>query len=493
MEPATLLPTQDPPGPGDARHPAPRSGAGTVRIPRRRRPVRLRTTLAAAVPDEPLAVVVAGPSGHGAVLGALLGGAVPLSRPSGDAFLVVGHAAEPAVVAHLPGRREPQPYAPDGLRTRPPRRIEVSLPDPLLRHFTLVDAPDTDDLDAAGTRLLLDVAARGALLFVLPAARQPDRPEIALLAGAARAGVPVLFVVTPAPDPAVAPDGGAAAQRSAVLAAVPALAGAPWFAVDPAGADPADLRRALVEWAGVTDLRRGADRPPAPATGAVRVVADVPDADWAAWLDRLVRSAAHLARQRLAVELAGIHLRCLRDIVAGAGPAGLPDRFDRELHALSVLATATADAELARIVEETARRLFDRTDRDVRHRLAVAVRRGLADDPAASGLERVLLVTTTAGVATVTGPAAVAALQAYPAPAGPAVLPPFGLALSAGCYGHWRNPANADPARARAWLQRAVRAVELELLAETSRRYGAAGRSLTLVTTEALDHGILLA
>ncbi|BCJ64210.1 hypothetical protein [Polymorphospora rubra] len=498
MEPATLLPTHNPPHPGDTRRTAPRSANQAVRAPRQRRAVRPRSTLAAPIPDEPLVVVVTGPAAArpGTVLGALLGAPlpVPADRP-GDAFVVVRHAERRAVAAYLPGRRAPQPYgstAPGSAPARPPRRIEVSLPDPLLRHLALVEAPDTGTLDAAATRVLLDVAGRGALLFVTAAGHHPDGPEVALLAGAARAGVPVLFAGTPAGDPAADAGAGLDAQRAAVTAAVPALAGAPWFAVR-GGTDPAELRRALVERAGVADLRRVADRSPVPATGgAVRVAADALEPDWAAWLDRLVRSAAHLARQRLAVELAGLHLRCLRDIVAGAGPAGLPDRLDRELHALSLRAVATAGTDLTRIVDETARHVFGRADREIRDRLVDAVRHGLSDDPAVADLERVLLVTTTAGVASVTGPAAVAALSAYPVPPGRALLPPFGMALSAGCYGHWRNPANADPARARAWLQRAVRATELELLAETSRRYGAAGRALSLVITEAVDHGILL-
>ena len=75
--------------------------------------------------------------------------------------------------------------------------------------------------------------------------------------------------------------------------------------------------------------------------------------------------------------------------------------------------------------------------------------------------------------------AALAALAAYPAACGGAVLPPFGIGLSGGCYQHWRNPASADASKARSWLQRVVREVELELLREVLRRFAAVQAALT--------------
>ena len=47
--------------------------------------------------------------------------------------------------------------------------------------------------------------------------------------------------------------------------------------------------------------------------------------------------------------------------------------------------------------------------------------------------------------------------------------------------------------KARSWLQRAIRGVELELLRETSRRIEAVQRALSATLAEAVDHGILLA
>jgi len=134
----------------------------------------------------------------------------------------------------------------------------------------------------------------------------------------------------------------------------------------------------------------------------------------------------------------------------------------------------------------------------VRRRVDAALRLGLGDDPATPDFTRVLLVTRTCGVASIAGEEAVAALPAYRT-GRPAVLPPVAIGLSGGCYALWRQPAAAldDPdeagdGNARSWLQRVVRAVEHELLAEMDRRFEAIHRSLGALITESVDHGILL-
>ena len=155
-----------------------------------------------------------------------------------------------------------------------------------------------------------------------------------------------LDIVAPdirADDPAA---GAVEAHRLAIAAAVPALAEAPWFAVDPATTDTAYLRRALVEWAAGEGMSRASDNPPVPpgATRTVRVVADAHESGWAERLEKQARSEAHAVRQRLAIELANIHLRVVQDIVFGTGHAGLPEVLDREVHALSLRAVAECDA-----------------------------------------------------------------------------------------------------------------------------------------------------
>ena len=69
----------------------------------------------------------------------------------------------------------------------------------------------------------------------------------------------------------------------------------------------------------------------------------------------------------------------------------------------------------------------------------------------------------------------------------------WAVALSGGCWQHWRTPGNDDPNTARAWAQRALREVELELTREVSRRFDVIRLSLDAVLSDAVDHGILLA
>jgi hypothetical protein len=224
----------------------------------------------------------------------------------------------------------------------------------------------------------------------------------------------------------------------------------------------------------------------------VRVAPAVVGFDWADVLDREARTAAHRIRQDLALELANIHLRGVQEIVFGVGCPGFPTALDRELHALSLNAVAECDEAVGQLLDGVIARVFGETPGPaVRRRVGGAVARGFADLRSARDLDRVLLVTSTGGVAVMTGFDAVDALAAYPGGRTPAVLPPLGIGLSAGCYQMWCDPT-ADPGRARSWLQRVLREVELELLREVSRRFEAVRLSLAAVLTEVLARGALL-
>jgi hypothetical protein len=148
---------------------------------------------------------------------------------------------------------------------------------------------------------------------------------------------------------------------------------------------------------------------------------------------------------------------------------------------------------VASVVHEVLQRVLGaEPTEDVRRRVVTAVRRGLAEDPDAD-LARVLLVTSTGGVAVVSGREALLALPGYATETDASILPPVGLATSGGCYVLWHSPVDPDVAKARSWLQRVTRAVELELLREVERRFEAVHRSLGALVGETVDHGILLA
>ncbi|MET8088622.1 hypothetical protein [Micromonospora sp. NPDC005220] len=491
-------------------------------------PLPTRVGVSGPAPDEPLGVVAVGPAGaeRRAVLATLLGlDPVMLTVPAGS-WLVVRNAKVPTRAAFVPGYRQPHSYGADRdaagpALARPPRRVELSVSEPLLRHFTLIDVPDTATLGVSGTRVLLDAAGRaGALLFVIAADQAFTAAELNLLAEVAPTSVEVVFAVTPgaagwAPlaDGAATTEGagasvppveGAAAEvdavavtveahRAALLAAVPALAGARWFPVD--GAETAaDLRRALVGWSSREGLRRASVDPPVLPGQQGRVAVAADPGDWSERLDRHTRSCAQRIRQHLALELANIHLRVVQEIVFGVGCAGLPDLLDREMAALSLLATAQCDQAMRDIVTDVASRVLGAPLAEgVRRRISAAVRYGLADHRPGQDLDKVLLITSTAGVAELTGPEAIDAAASYPAASWDEVLPPVAVALSGGCWQQWRTPGNDDHSAARAWSQRAVREVELGLSREVSRRFEVIRLSLGAVLSDAVDHGILLA
>jgi hypothetical protein len=434
-----------------------------------RRGIRLRVDPVEPLPDEPTAVVVAG-GGRGPLVHALLGASGPAPDAPESSYLVIQPGSRVAAWAYVPGARLPQPYDLAGPKSggfvRPPRRVELSLPDPLLRHFRLIRAPDMSTLDLAGGRIMLDVVRRaGALVYA-----GDDGHD--LVSQVAESGVSVFRAAR----------GGGADGRA--------------FDLGPDMADVARLRRALVEWAGAEALARASANPPMlqGAVGTVRVTGGAHESGWSERLDRACVAAAHTVRQRLAIELANVHLRGVQEIVFGVGSAGLPDVLDREMHAVSLRAVAECDAAVDRILDDALTQVLGGIPPEgVRRRVALAVRREVAGEGGASDPARVLLVTSTAGVATVTGTGAVTALAAYRDESDRAVLPPLGVALSGACYQYWAAPDRADQGHTRSWLQQAVRGVELELLSEVTRRFEAVRRSLNALLTEAVDHGILLA
>ncbi|MEV4199465.1 hypothetical protein [Micromonospora globbae] len=494
-------------------------------------PLPTRVGVGTPGPDELLGVVAVGPDGAGrrAVLATLLDVDPALLAVPDGSWLVMRHAATSTRAAYVPGYRQPHAYGADRTAAgpalaRPPRRVELHLPDPLLRHFTLVDTADTGALGPAGVRVLLDAAGRaGAMLFVIAADQAFTAAELNLLAEVARTDVAVFFAVTPgsagwagsdstaptedagasvppsgagspSPGPTVDPVAVAVeAHRAALLSAVPGLAGARWFALHD-GDVAADVRRALVGWAADEGLRRASSDPPVLPGEHARVPVAADPGDWSERLDRQSRTCAQRIRQHLALELANIHLRVVQEIVFGVGCAGLPQLLDREMEALSLLATAQCDRAVRGIVDDAVARVFGAPlPEGVHRRVTQAMRWGMTEDRTARELDRVLLVTSTAGVAGLTGDGAIDALAGYPRAARVELLPPVAVALSGGCWQHWRSPGNDNPNDARAWAQRALREVELELSREISRRFEVVRLSLGAVLSDAVDHGILLA
>ncbi|MEO3746178.1 hypothetical protein [Plantactinospora sp. B5E13] len=494
-----------------------RSGAesellGDVAVPRA---VPRRHPAVPPAPDEPLAVVAVGPAGadRRAVLAGLLGVTVTPSamRLPPESFQVFRYAPTLDVTVQVPGLAGEAPG-------RPPRRIDLAGPEPLLRHFHLVNTPDPETLGVAGRRIVRDTVRRGgALLFVLPADQQVTPADVELLGEVA--GEAAIFLVgTPGgddtwPPPAAAcgevlvgevvdgDDGGAALaaywaevdrRRAELVDRVPALAGLSWLDLDPA--DPAYLRRALVDWASAEGLRRASRVPPVvPGFGrTVRVAPEASATGWADRLDRRVRTCTHRLRREIALEAASIHLRGVQEIVDGAGVAGLPGFLDRELESLALDVMAACDTEVDRILGESLGLVFgEEPDDAVRLRAAAAVGQALTDRPGGGAPPRVLLLGRTAAIEPVDAAGTARAPASYPGCTAAAILPPLGLGLRGECYGYWREPGHADPGSARSWLQRALREIELEVSREVTGRFEAVRAALTVVLTDAIRHGRL--
>jgi len=497
-------------------------GTGSPRrgpaVPRQRRsPDGSRPMPPEPVPDEPVAVVVAGcgGDGRGAVIGALLNGAgTRVNRPE-SSYLVVRYGSTERLVAHLPGRARPlsvptwrwraeHPVSGDPAVTwdlpRPPRRIEVTLADPLLRHLTLVETPDTGSLGRAGADVLLEAAGRGgALLFVIGAGPPPGGPEFDLLGRAVRGGVTVFFAVTP---------GGAYSEvdshREALTTAVPELVGASWYMVDPAAADVAYLRRALIDWADLESLRRAGGEVTPPYGGRSVSIRGAGESGSVERLDPMIRTATRVVRQRVAVALANIHVDTVRDILFGSGCPGAPHFFDRELLALSLRIEAECAAAADRIIADVLGRVLRGDVSGPRGGGVSGLRGGGVSGLRGGGVSGLrgggvsgpwirypasaLLVTAAAEVTVLTGPGPVRAFAAYPAAPGRALLPPIGVALATDCFTR-HGPGGADVNRMRTWVQRAIRTVELELLREISRRFAAVRHGLETVLAESSGRG----
>jgi hypothetical protein len=450
---------------------------------------------------------------------AFTGPSVAAGAPTAEAFVVFRHGTAVSVAAFAPGRREPLPLgegdavAPRGA-LRPPRRVEITRPAPVLNAVTLVDTPSGGLREPAYAEIVLDAAAGGRLLFAADAAAALTLAQLDFLAEADQRRVPVTFVLTKIDEhphwPAVL-----AANQRLVHDHAPSLAAARWFAVNVHAEDTADaavdpavppaldeaarglaglgmaaLRRALVADA-ADELAEPALGAPVPAPLAVTATSDE---RWRALLDREARTRRLGTAQRLSVDLATAHTRCVRELASGGCPA-LPHAFDRELHAVSLRATRLLDAAATALVRRVFTAVLDAEPGPAAlARIGVAVRRAAeqAGDPDREW-DRVLLLTATAGVAVTSGAGVLTGLGAVGERARPAVLPPLAVALSAGCYHLWQDKPNADRKRCRAWLQQALVAVERELDRELTERFTVLAAAVAAVATDTVDHGVLLA
>ncbi|WP_238012049.1 hypothetical protein KZZ52_54555 [Dactylosporangium sp. AC04546] len=451
------------------------------------------------------AVVAGSPrSGKTALVNALIHRTEPDRAAEEEAWTVFRHGERPDVRAFIPGHREPRPAtAPKSGPQRPARRIEISHPASLLKSVALVDTPGAGGLDPARAEIVLDAAEHGlGMLFVIDAAAPLSRADLDLLATAAERVERIGFVLTHIDQHDLWPE-MLAADRALLASRGPKLATAPWF---PVSLEPdavfgvAELRHLLETWAdqhGVAEVKIG---------GVTAATVSGAGDGWQERLDREIRQRGLAATERVSIDLATIHVRCVQELGSGKGCPELPHVLDRELHALSLRTTRQLHADTREVIAAVFGELLDvPPDETVLRRIATAARRAadtLRDDDRER--DRALLVTTTSAVAALTGAAAVDSLSAVSGAdwtdTPDRVLAAIGIGLNASCFAMWQPklapggpPKLPDKKDCRRWLQHALREVEVEVGHELSERYTELRQALAIIAGDAVDHGVLLA
>jgi hypothetical protein len=456
-------------------------------------------------PHQSYAVVAGTPrGGKSALVDALIRRTPAESIDAGDAWLVFRHGERSGAWAFVPGHREPRPFPERSSvkgPVRPARRVEITHPSSLLQRVSLIDTPGGGGADPAIAEIVLDAAAGGlGLVFVVDAAAPLGRADLDLLDAAAARVERIAFVLTRIDQHDEWPE-MLAANRALLASRGPLLATAPWFpvALDPEGIfGVAELRHLLETWA---DECAG----PGPRIGGVAAATVSATGDaWQELLDREIRARRLAAVERTSIDLATIHVRCVQELGSGKGCPELPRVLDRELHALSVRTTRLLHADTQEVIGAVFGSLLDTPpDELVLARIAAAARRAvdsLGDDERER--DRALLVTTTSGVAALTGAGALDSLSAVGEAGEDAgrVLSPLGIGLNAGSFAMWQPklapggpPKLPDKKDCRRWLQHALREIEVEIGHELGERYAELGQALAIIAGDAVDHGVLLA
>jgi len=506
-------------------------------------------------------IVVVGETkrGKSSLVNALIG--VPDLSPVDAAvatacYLEFVPGVQAGATAWLPGRADPVPLDLSQLRDwatplgrlpddqRPPRRIEVTHPAPLLQYLSLVDTPGTGGLDPDHARVALEAAAQAtALLFVVDAAAPFAQPELEFLIEASKRVDLVVFALTKT-DAYPGWRTVLADNREQLRAHAPRFGSAPWFPVSARLAElartvPAEvagelvresrvaaLQHALVELAGRGHLLRQANVLRTVRSELVtvdlefgeRLRATEPDPEALARVRRERAAVAARKRtesrqwslalntetQRARVEVTGLlrgYLGGLQedflnriDAARGDDLRTLPQQVDRALHALSVRLSADLEVCFRRVGERALAEVFQPDElRFVLGRLNATLRHALASKPRREGgTDNVMIALSAGGMAFMVGRGAMAGVSALGAGAlvGTGLLIPFaglGLGLAAGGFVLYRRRVHSDRQQARVWLREVVADARAALSDEISHRFTDLQYALTLALDDAIE------
>lgn len=507
-------------------------------------------------------VVVVGETkrGKSSLVNALLGvpGLSPVDVAVATAcYLEFTPGAEPGARAWTPGQPEPVPLDLADLRDwatplgrmpddrRPPRRIEVTHPAPLLQYLSLVDTPGTGGLDPTHAQLALDAAAQAtALLFVVDAAAPFAQPELDFLIEASKRVNLVVFALTKI-DAYPGWRTILADNRAQLQTHAPRFGGAAWFPVSARLAElarslPAEaagelvresrvasLQHALIGLAGRGHLLQRANVLRTVRSELIRrdlelgerLRATDPDP---AELARVKQERAALAArkrtesrqwsltlntetQRARVEATGLlrgYVSALQDdflnrIDAARGEEikALPRQVDEALHALSVRLSRDLEVRFRQVGERVLAEVFQPDELGfVLSRLNATLRHTLASKPRreGGGPDQLMIAMSAGGMAFMAGRGAMAGASALGAGAllGGGLLIPFagiGLGLAAGGFVLYRRRVQTDRQQARIWLREVVADARAALADEITHRFTDLQYALTLALDDAIE------
>lgn len=432
---------------------------------------------------------------------------------------------------------------PDGMR--PPRRIEVRHPAPLLQYLTLVDTPGSGGLDPIHAEIALDVVQRAtALLFVVDAAAPFGKPELDFLIEASKRVNLVVFALTKTDAypgwRTIWSDNQAQLQAHAAR-----FAAAPWFPVSARLAELAltlppesateliresrigELQHALVDLAGKGHLLAQANVLRTVRSELIRLdlgigarlTATDPDpaevtrarSDRAALAARKRTEsrqwslALSTETQRARVEVTGVlrgYLSTLQEELLNKIDngrvdeiKGLPQVVDECLHALSVRLSQDLESRFRKVAERALAEVFTPHELQfVLRRLNATLHHALASKPRREGGagDNVMIAMSASGMAFMAGRGAMAGASALGVGTliGGGLLVPFaglGLGLAAGAFILYRRRAQTDRQQARVWLREVLGEARAALSDEVAHRFTDLQYALTLALDDAIE------
>ncbi|HEY2672645.1 MAG TPA: dynamin family protein [Rugosimonospora sp.] len=469
-------------------------------------------------------------------------------------YLEFSHGDTPAVRAHVPGQAQPVPLSLADLRdwatplgrlpddTRPPRRVEVQHPAPLLRYLTLVDTPGVGGLDSLHAEVTLDAVARAtALLFVADASSPLSQPELTFLIEASKRVNFVVFALTKVD---VYPGWRTilADNRSQLQARAPRFASAPWFpvsarlaelaltmsgpAADELAAESriAALQHALVELAGRGHLLTQSNVLRAARSEIVRMDQDLaqrmsatdPDPaavartrqeratlanrkrtesrQWSLALNTETQRAKVEATTRLRQYISQMQEDFLARIDKGGGDqrAAMPADMDRAMQALSIRLSQELEWRFRQIGERVLAQIFSPAElAHVLHRLNAQLHHALSTRPPreGGGGETALVVVSSASMAMMAGRYGIMGASALGLAGAGLIVPVVGvgLGLGVGAFMVWKRKAMADRQQQRTWLREVLAEARATLSDEITHRFTDLQYALTLALDDAIE------